>query len=64
MTAEGNPLVLARDALHRLCLERGSTDGYGDVFAAINEALASRPSPTADEVEALISAVARPRRGP
>lgn len=32
-------LVLARDALHRCCLERGSTEGYRAAFTAINAAL-------------------------
>ena len=33
-------LVEARKALHALCLERGSTDGYAAIFAQINHALA------------------------
>ena len=32
-------LEQARDAIHALCLERGSTDGYGTVFEAINSHL-------------------------
>jgi hypothetical protein len=40
---EGPPLhetlLEARAALHRLCLERGSTDGYRAIFAALNAAL-------------------------
>jgi hypothetical protein len=36
-------LIAARDALHRLCLERGSTDGYGVAFERINAALAATP---------------------
>jgi hypothetical protein len=32
-------LVMAQVALHKLCLARGSTDGYSHVFDAINEAL-------------------------
>lgn len=32
-------LRLAQTALHNLCLARGSTDGYGHVFEAINAAL-------------------------
>lgn len=34
-------LTEARDALHLLCLERGSTDGYGYLFGKINAALAT-----------------------
>lgn len=32
-------LLQARAVIHRLCVERGSTDGYEAVFAVINEAL-------------------------
>jgi hypothetical protein len=32
-------LTRARDDLHRLCLERGSTEGYRATFDRINEAL-------------------------
>lgn len=35
-------LALARDELHRACLERGSTDGYQATFAVINEALGGK----------------------
>jgi hypothetical protein len=33
-------LVIARESLHDLCLERGSTDQYRGVFDGINAALA------------------------
>jgi hypothetical protein len=35
-------LIEARDALHQLCLDRGSTDGYVAVFDRINAALGGR----------------------
>lgn len=35
-------LVSARVALHALCLERESTDGFGATFEAINAALLLR----------------------
>lgn len=35
-------LATAREAIHALCLERGSTDGYNAAFAAINSALLLR----------------------
>ena len=34
-------LTEARSAIYRLCLERGSTDGYSAVFEKINAALAA-----------------------
>lgn len=39
--AKDEALKLAQTALHKLCLARGSTDGYGHVFEAINAALPS-----------------------
>jgi hypothetical protein len=38
-------LIDARGELHRSCLDRGSTEGYRESFAAINAALAEE-SPT------------------
>jgi len=38
-------LIEARDALHRLCLERGSTDGYGATFERINAADSEKETP-------------------
>jgi hypothetical protein len=36
---EISALMVARAAIHALCIERGSTDGYRDVFETINKAL-------------------------
>lgn len=42
-SAKDAALLAARKAIHDLCLERGSTEGYRDVFAQINVALTSQP---------------------
>ena len=41
--SERDVLTEARSAIHRLCLERGSTDGYGTTMRRISELL-TRPS--------------------
>jgi hypothetical protein len=44
-------LTMARDAIHRLCLERGSTEGYANVFARINGLLRAEPATRRGSVE-------------
>ena len=38
----------ARDAIHQLCLERGSTDGYGPLMESLSGIIAARPAYEAD----------------
>ncbi len=57
MTSSGLPnsiqvaaLLTARQALHGLCRERGTTDGYRAAFDELNRAIESIPAAVTDEI--------------